>query len=182
MSENEMKRKSKFLSLVLRHEPQTAGVVLDEAGWVSVAELLEGCRRNRVAISRDELQVIVDTSDKKRFALSDDGLRIRANQGHSVEVDLKYDPAVPPEFLYHGTATRFADAIREHGLQKMNRHHVHLSLDRDTALKVGQRHGKPLILTVLSKQMHADGILFYVSANAVWLTETVQPKYLKFPE
>jgi len=182
MNEKEMTKKSKFLSLVLRHEPQAAGVMLDEAGWVAVAELLEGCRRNRIAISRDELQIIVDTSDKKRFALSADGLRIRANQGHSVEVDLKYDPAVPPEFLYHGTATRFADAIREHGLKKMNRHHVHLSLDRDTALKVGQRHGKPLILTVLSAQMHADGVLFYVSTNGVWLTEAVLPKYLKFTE
>lgn len=182
MNDKEKIKKSKFLSLVLRHEPQSAGVTLDEAGWVSVAELLEGCRRNGVAISREELQVLVDTSDKKRFALSDDGLRIRANQGHSVEVDLKYEPARPPEFLYHGTATRFAEAIRAGGLQKMNRHHVHLSLDYDTALKVGQRHGKPLILTVLSAQMHADGILFYVSANGVWLTDSVAPKYLKFPE
>jgi putative RNA 2'-phosphotransferase len=182
MNDKEKIKKSKFLSLVLRHEPQSAGVTLDEAGWVSVAELLEGCRRNGVAISREQLQVLVDTSDKKRFALSDDGLRIRANQGHSVEVDLKYEPARPSELLYHGTATRFAEAIRASGLQKMNRHHVHLSLDYDTALKVGQRHGKPLILTVLSAQMHADGHLFYVSANGVWLTDNVAAKYLKFPD
>ena len=174
------KNQSKFLSLVLRHEPQAAGLSLDKAGWVGVAELLAGCARVGVAISQEELREIVGTSDKQRFALSDDGLRIRANQGHSVEVELGYEPAAPPEVLYHGTADRFADSIRAQGLVKGNRHHVHLSERIDTASAVGQRHGKLLLLHVRSGDMHRAGISFYKTPNGVWLTDSVPTEFLVF--
>src|ERR1043165_5742022 len=113
MTDKETIRTSKFLSLILRHEPERVGLALGEAGWVSVEELLRAINRNGVALSLEELQQIVATSDKKRFAFSEDGLRIRASQGHSVEVDLQYEPQTPPELLYHGTATRFIPALRQ---------------------------------------------------------------------
>jgi putative RNA 2'-phosphotransferase len=179
MNDN-LTRKSKFLSLVLRHQPDKAGLSLDEAGWVAVSELLDGCRRAGHAITPDQLREIVRTSDKQRFALSDDGLRIRANQGHSVEVELGYEPAAPPEVLYHGTADRFADSIRAQGLVKGNRHHVHLSERIDTASAVGQRHGKLLLLHVRSGDMHRAGISFYKTPNGVWLTDSVPTEFLVF--
>jgi putative RNA 2'-phosphotransferase len=156
-------------------------VTLDSAGWVEVEKLLAGCAKNGVRISRTDLDELVRTSDKQRFALSGDGLRIRANQGHSVEVDLQYEPAVPPDMLFHGTATRFLDSIRVEGLKKMNRHHVHLSPDAKTAIAVGSRHGKVIVLSVLSGRMHAEGRLFYRSANGVWLTDEVPVAYLEIP-
>ena len=172
---------SKFLSLVLRHEPEAAGVTLDEAGWVDVDALITGCRANGVGVSRVELDEIVATSDKQRFALSPDGTRIRANQGHSLPVELGYEPAEPPEVLFHGTGERTLPAIRVGGLLKMSRHHVHLSREKDTAQKVGQRHGRPVVLTVRTGEMHRDGHAFFVSANGVWLTESVPVKYISFP-
>ena len=172
---------SKFLSLVLRHEPERIGITLDPAGWVAVAELLEGCRRAGQHITPDELREIVRTSDKQRFALSDDGDRIRASQGHSVEVELGYEPATPPEVLYHGTAEKYLDSIRRQGLVKGARHHVHLSERVETATAVGQRHGRLVLLEVRSGAMHRDGITFYRTTNGVWLTDSVPTRYLNFP-
>ena len=172
---------SKFLSLVLRHKPDEIGIALDEAGWVDVETLLSACAKHRFTITRQQLDNVVATSDKKRFAFSDDGTRIRANQGHSVEVELGYTPAQPPEILYHGTADRFLDSIRGQGLLKGKRHHVHLSLTRVTAAAVGTRHGRLVLLEVRSGDMHRAGILFYKTPNNVWLTETVPPEYLVYP-
>jgi putative RNA 2'-phosphotransferase len=182
MNDEERKKKSKFLSLVLRHEPQKIGVNLDTAGWVEVNDLLEGYRKHGKHLSFVELQELVATSDKKRFAFSPDGRRIRANQGHSVPVDLQLPPVEPPDFLFHGTATRFIEAIRQEGLLSMSRQHVHLSLDVDTAIKVGQRHGKPVILKVLALRMHESGLPFFRADNGVWLTERVAATFIIFPE
>ena len=175
------KRKSKFLSLVLRHEPERIGIRLDEAGWVAVDELLEGCRRAGQAMTRDELGEIVRTNEKQRFAFSEDGARIRANQGHSVEVELGYEPAEPPETLYHGTAERHLAGIRAHGLHKGARHHVHLSEALDTASAVGRRHGRLVLLEVRAGAMRRDGLVFFKTPNGVWLTDHVPPQYLVWP-
>lgn len=174
-------RLSKFLSLVLRHEPGKAGLALDSAGWVDVDELLRGCASAGHLISRSQLEEVARSSDKQRFAFSPDGLRIRANQGHSVEVRLDYARQTPPEILFHGTATRFLASIREQGLVKGARHHVHLSADVETAIKVGQRHGRPVVLQVRAGEMHRAGAEFFRSDNGVWLTERVQPEWLGFP-
>jgi uncharacterized protein (TIGR02452 family) len=172
---------SKFLSLVLRHEPARIGISLDSAGWTDVAALLAACAAHGVSLTRDELVQLVASSDKQRFALSDDGTRIRANQGHSVEVELELAPAMPPALLYHGTVDRFLDSIRAQGLIKGERHHVHLSADLATAQKVGGRRGKPVVLVVRAADMVAAGHTFFVSDNGVWLTETVPPAFLDFP-
>jgi putative RNA 2'-phosphotransferase len=176
------RQKSKFLSLVLRHEPQRAGVTLDAAGWVAVDELLEGCRRAGSPLTREELDEMVRTSDKQRFALSEDGLRIRANQGHSVEVDLGNEPATPPEELYHGTAANYLAPIRRDGLHKRERHHVHLSETLETATAVGRRHGKVVVLHVRAGDMHRRGLAFFKTPNGVWLTDHVGPEFLVVPE
>jgi putative RNA 2'-phosphotransferase len=172
-------RLSKFLSLVLRHEPEKIGLVLDENGWAAVDELLAGAAKAGVALTPESLRHVVETNDKKRFALSEDGRRIRASQGHSVEVDLDLPPTVPPEQLFHGTATRFLDPIRAEGLRPQSRRHVHLSPDEETAVKVGMRHGKPVVLRIAAGRMQREGHAFYLSANGVWLTETVPPEYLE---
>jgi putative RNA 2'-phosphotransferase len=172
-------RISKFLSLVLRHRPQKIGLSLDGAGWVPVADLLEACRRHGFILCLDELQAVVTQNDKARFSFSVDGGLIRANQGHSIPVQLGYEPAEPPEYLFHGTAARFLAAIREQGLVKRQRHHVHLSSDEATARQVGRRHGRPVILRVHSGAMHQDGHLFYLSENGVWLVEAVPQRYLE---
>ena len=182
MDEKRNVKISKFLSLVLRHEPGAAGISLDANGWVAVDALLNGCGKNRFAISIEELREVVATNSKKRFSFSDDGTMIRANQGHSVEVDLDYKPMVPPAQLFHGTATRFLESIRTHGLLKQQRHHVHLSAEIATAVNVGQRHGKPVVLTVKAAEMHAEGLTFYRSANGVWLTDAVAARFLIFPD
>jgi putative RNA 2'-phosphotransferase len=173
---------SRLLSLVLRHDPDKIGIELDSAGWVSVETLLAALARHGRPITRSGLDEVVATNDKKRFAFSDDGKRIRASQGHSVEVELGLEPVVPPEELYHGTATRFLETIRAEGLRPMSRQHVHLSGDVITATKVGVRHGKPVILIVAAGAMHRSGVKFYCSANGVWLTDAVEPQYLRFPE
>jgi putative RNA 2'-phosphotransferase len=172
--------KSKFLSLVLRHKPDTIGIVLDRSGWVSVEELLAKSADYGVRLSRKELEEIVETNDKKRFAFSEDKTRIRANQGHSVEVELELEAAEPPEQLFHGTVERFLGSIRTEGLKKMNRHHVHLSKDKETAEKVGDRRGEAIILTISSGDMFKDGYTFYLSENGVWLTDAVPVKYINF--
>lgn len=163
---------------MLRHKPETIGLTLDPAGWTSVEELLQACKQHGFPLSREELAAVVATNDKQRFAFSQDDRRIRANQGHSVEVELGYRPAEPPEFLYHGTVERFLPSIRAKGLLKGQRHHVHLSPDMATAAKVGARRGKPVILWIKSGQMYRDGYKLYQSANGVWLTEYVPATYL----
>lgn len=171
-------RVSKFLSLVLRHQPERVGIELDRAGWANVSDLLAACEAHGFPITLEELGAVVRENDKKRFALSEDGRRIRASQGHSVQIELGYAPLAPPPVLYHGTASRLLASIRERGLLKGKRHHVHLSADAATAAKVGARHGEPHVIEVKSGRMHADGYEFYRSDNGVWLTEHVPAKYL----
>lgn len=170
--------KSKFLSLVLRHKPEEIGLVLDQNGWASIDELIVLANARGTNLSRPLIESIVANSDKQRFAISVDGLKIRANQGHSAGIALGLAPQTPPERLYHGTATRFLESIRESGLHAGSRQHVHLSQDLATAEKVGSRHGKPVVLTVESGRMACDGHQFYLSDNGVWLTEAVPAKYL----
>ncbi|MEM1367106.1 MAG: RNA 2'-phosphotransferase [Cyanobacteria bacterium P01_H01_bin.15] len=172
-----MIRVSKLLSLVLRHKPEDIGIALDSQGWVSVPTLLNALAANGHAILPEELEQVVRENDKQRFTIRDG--RIRANQGHSVEVFLSLNAATPPDSLYHGTATRFLTSILQSGLQKMNRHHVHLSADKIMAQKVGTRHGKPVILKVDAVKMSQDGQLFFLSDNGVWLTDSVSPQYLQ---
>ncbi len=180
MDTNRQKRISKFLSLVLRHQPELIGIDLDAQGWTPVEDLIAKSQRHGMRFSEAELREVVADSDKQRFAFSEDGLMIRANQGHSVAVDLALEPVTPPTVLYHGTVAKFLDAIREMGLLKGKRHHVHLSPDESTATIVGSRRGKPVILTIESARMHANGILFYHSANGVWLTDHVPPEFIVF--
>ncbi len=174
-------RLSKFLSLVLRHRPGKIGITLDAQGWVPVDELLEACRQHGRPISREALEEVVATNDKQRFSFSPDGRHIRANQGHSVEVDLGLAPVEPPELLYHGTVAQFLDSIGQQGLLRGTRQHVHLSPDEATARRVGQRRGRPVVLVVEAGHMFRAGHAFYRSANGVWLTEAVPPEYLRFP-
>ncbi len=170
---------SKFLAKHLRHTPEALGLTLQSGGWVSVDHLLAASERAGFPISYDELIECVETNDKKRFAFDDTGDLIRANQGHSVEVDLQLEARQPPEVLYHGTVERFLPSILTDGLNKGKRHHVHLSSDLETARKVGARRGKPVLLRVHAGAMHRAGIPFFVSANGVWLTDTVPVRYLE---
>ncbi len=169
---------SKFLSWALRHRPDAIGITLDAAGWTDVEALLAAARAHGRPLTRELLERIVAESPKRRFALSEDGRRIRASQGHSVEVALGYAPAEPPEVLFHGTVARALPAIRAEGLQRMSRHHVHLSADEATARGVGGRRGAPVVLRVAAGRMRRDGFIFYRSANGVWLTERVPPEYV----
>ncbi|WP_020594901.1 RNA 2'-phosphotransferase [Spirosoma panaciterrae] len=178
LNDEEAQRVSKFLSLVLRHKPETLGITLNEQGWTDVDRLLTKLYHRGYQISRDQLKYIVETNNKKRFAFSLDESQIRANQGHSVEVDLGYVEKQPPALLYHGTAMRFIDSIKADGLRKMNRHHVHLSSDEQTAYMVGSRHGKPVVLTIKAGEMAMAGHVFYQSDNGVWLTDTVPTAYI----
>jgi putative RNA 2'-phosphotransferase len=175
-------RISKFLSLVLRHKPERIGIELDDAGWVPVRDLLESCAAHGMPISREELHTVVATNDKQRFAYSDDGKRIRANQGHSVEVELDHAPAEPQELLYHGTAANAVETIRREGLKKMRRHHVHLSENLETTMAVGARRGRPVLVTIRAGEMHRDGHVFFKTPNNVWLVDEVPAKYLEFPD
>jgi putative RNA 2'-phosphotransferase len=171
-------QRSKQLSYVLRHRPDSVGIALDAAGWVAIDVLLAALANHGTALERAELEAIVGGSDKQRFAISDDGLRIRAQQGHSVAVDLGHAEAAPPALLYHGTVARFLPSILEHGLRPGQRHHVHLSATAETALAVGQRRGEAVILTVRAAAMAAAGHAFFVTPNQVWLTAHVPPVYL----
>ncbi|SHE78923.1 RNA 2'-phosphotransferase [Dysgonomonas macrotermitis] len=178
MTEQDKKRIGKFLSLILRHDPQKIGIELDEQGWAKVSELIEKCKKHRYHFSREDLIEIVETNDKQRYSFNEKRSKIRANQGHSIDIDLALSPTEPPEYLYHGTATRFLSSIMEQGIVKGSRQHVHLSKNKETADKVGSRHGKPAILTIMSGKMYTDGILFYQSENGVWLTDYVDTKYI----
>ncbi len=172
---------SKYLSKHLRHQPERIGLTLMLGGWVRVDDLL-AAMRSRLPITRAELEQVVATNDKQRFAFDETGTLIRANQGHSVEVDLQLDPAEPPAVLYHGTGAQSVEAILEKGLLKMSRQHVHLSKDVATALKVGARHGRPVVFSVDCAAMRAAGHVFYVSENGVWLTDHVPPPFLRRSE
>jgi putative RNA 2'-phosphotransferase len=180
MTTKEIIKTSKFLSLILRHEPERVGLKLGDAGWVGVEELLKAVNGHGVALTLEQLKHIVATSDKKRFAFSEDGRRIRASQGHSVEVDLQYAPETPPELLYHGTATRFLEGIRRDGLLRMERHDVHLSAETKMTMQVGGRHGKPVLLIIRAGEMHRAGHEFRRSANGVWLVNQVPPEFIDF--
>ncbi len=173
------KKYSKFLSLVLRHNPEAAGIKLDEHGWAEVEELLAGIQGTGRQMDRAVLEEIVATDEKQRYSFNQDKTKIRANQGHSISVDLELKEQEPPEFLYHGTASRFAGMILAEGLKPMGRQYVHLSKDAETAVKVGKRHGKPVVLLVRSGAMCQAGMPFYLSENGVWLTEHVPAEYLE---
>lgn len=178
-TEKEITHISKFLSLVLRHRPEIIGIVLDENGWTAVPTLIERMQAAGTNIDLPLLKAVVATNNKKRFAFNEDETMIRANQGHSVEIDLAYEPKEPPSILYHGTGQQSIEVILKEGLHKRSRHHVHLSADADTAKAVGQRHGKPVVLQVAALQMHREGHVFYQSTNGVWLTEHVPAGYIQ---
>ncbi|MFM2062582.1 MAG: hypothetical protein RLZZ507_2252 [Cyanobacteriota bacterium] len=178
MSNSRLVKISKFLSKYLRHTPEEIGIKLAAGGWVAVDELLIACANYKFPITLEELKEVVANSDKKRFAFDSTLTLIRANQGHSTEVDLQLEPVVPNDVLYHGTGNKSVDAIMETGLSKMSRHHVHLSSDIDTATMVGARHGKPIIFAVDAGKMYEDGYIFYCSDNGVWLVDHVPPQYL----
>jgi putative RNA 2'-phosphotransferase len=173
---------SKFLSLVLRHRPEEIGLTLRNDGWVLVSELLAACANHGFKLTAETLEEVVRTNEKQRFSFSDDRLMIRANQGHSVNVDLGLQTLKAPPVLYHGTAERFILSIKEQGLIKGKRHHVHLSENREIAIEVGRRYGRPIVLTIASERMNKDGHLFFRSANGVWLTEHVPVNYITFPD
>jgi len=173
-------RTSKFLSLVLRHQPDSIGLALDANGWADIDTLIARAGAHGVALTRELIAEIAATSDKQRFALDTAGERIRANQGHSVEIDLGLQPTEPPAILFHGTAATTVSAIRIEGLKPGDRQHVHLSPDAATAIKVGQRHGRPVVLRVFAGKMWGQGSLFFRSANGVWLTFAVPPEFIEF--
>lgn len=174
-------RSSKFLSLILRHEPARVGITLDSSGWTDVDALLAALARHGHPLTREQLAELVASSDKQRFALSADGTRIRANQGHSVDVELGLSPATPPSFLFHGTVADALEGIAATGLEKRSRHHVHLSADLHTATKVGSRRGAPVLLTIRAAEMVAAGHVFFRSENGVWLTDRVPAEFIDFP-
>lgn len=178
----ELVKQSKFLSLILRHDPAVIGIELDDAGWVDVSTLLEAMKTHRPQITRERLFEIVETNDKRRFAFSEDRVRIRASQGHSIGVNLNLQPSQPPDSLFHGTAEKNLSSIRKNGLLRGQRDHVHLSADNETAQKVGARHGKPVVLRIASRQMAESDFIFYVSENGVWLTGYVPSTFIVFPD
>lgn len=167
----------RFLSLVLRHDPGAAGITLDEHGWADVEQLLAGVNRTGRKIDLPTLERIVRENNKQRYSFSGDRTKIRANQGHSVQVDVELKEAEPPKYLYHGTASRFLPSIRAEGIRRMSRQYVHLSGDFETAMAVGRRHGAPVVITIDAAAMARDGITFYRSENGVWLCEHVPVRY-----
>ena len=179
MSEKENTRISKFLSLVLRHKPDTIGIALDAHGWTDVEQLIKKMNEANMSIDMDMLRHVVVTNPKKRFAFNETSDRIRANQGHSVDVELEYKAQRPPAILYHGTGERSVGQIQKTGLLRLSRHHVHLSADIETARNVGQRHGTPVVFEVLAEQMFLDKFEFYLSDNGVWLTDHVPLNFLR---
>lgn len=169
---------SKYISLILRHKPEVIGITLDERGWAKVDELIAGVQKTH-PINREMLEEIVRTDAKQRYSFNEDGTLIRANQGHSIPVDVELPVAEPPEILWHGTGEKYVVSIDKTGLKPQSRLYVHLSGDVDTAITVGKRHGKPVIYKVLSGKMAGDGYTFYRSVNGVWLTKTVPVEYLE---
>ena len=179
MTKKEKETLSKFISLVLRHKPESAYVVMDANGWVNVKDLIAGIRKTGRDITMSDLEDIVDIDTKNRYSFDKHKSRIRANQGHSVKVDVELKKMEPPDVLYHGTAEKSLDSIYKNGIKPMSRLYVHLSKDYDTAMKFGSRHGKPVIILIDSKQMKNDGVEFYLSENGVWLTSFIDKKYFK---
>ena len=179
MDKTEIKTQSKFLSYLLRHEPDSLRLAMDAHGWVSIDQIIENSAASAAPITRAQIQEIVRSSAKQRFAISADGVKIRANQGHSVPVDLDLSPCLPPDELYHGTAEKNLLLIQATGLSRQSRHHVHLSSDPKTARQVGMRHGKPIVFTIQASAMQAHGHLFYLTENGVWLSDCVPPEYLQ---
>ncbi len=179
ISDKQLTNISKFLSLVLRHQPEKIGIQLDQNGWTDVKDLIEKANNSGVNFDRETLNHIVETNAKKRFAFNDTFDKIRASQGHSVEIELGYTNQKPPKILYHGTGEKSVQSIIDTGLEKRNRQYVHLSSDIESAIKVGQRQGKPFVFKVLAEQMYNDNFQFFISDNGVWLTDNVPTKYLK---
>jgi putative RNA 2'-phosphotransferase len=179
LNEKRRIRISKFLSLMLRHQPQHFGIRLDEEGWAGLEEVIEACRQNRIPVDKRDILTVVRLCDKQRFAVSADGTKIRANYGHSVKVKPTGDPMSPPEFLLHGTAGRFLPSILKEGLRRQKRQFVHLSTSPEIALQVGNRYGKPVLLKIAAREMERAGHVFYrASDGRIWLTDHVPPKYL----
>ncbi|POP43425.1 RNA 2'-phosphotransferase [Superficieibacter electus] len=177
--EKQITEASKFLSFVLRHQPEAIGLMLDAEGWANVDELIDRAARDGRVLTYELIATVVKTSDKKRFTLSEDGQYIRAAQGHSTpQVAIRYAEKMPPEFLYHGTASRFLESINTQGLVPGSRHYVHLSADVETARAVGRRHGKPVVITVKAMEMYQRGITFYQAENGVWLVAEVGRAFL----
>lgn len=177
-SNKKMRDTSQFISLVLRHKPEAAGITLDEHGWADVEALISGACENGVPLDKETLDEIVRTDNKQRYSFNEDGTLIRANQGHSIPVDVELEEKMPPDVLYHGTGEKYVSSIEKQGLIPKSRLYVHLSSDVDTAKKVGSRHGKPVIYTVDCRKMSEDGYRFFLSANGVWLTKSVPTEYL----
>ena len=181
MNDKDIKRISKKMSLALRHKPEALDLKLDEQGWSTVDALLQGFHNKGIPLTLQTLQKVVADNNKKRFTFNDDGTMIRANQGHSINIDLGMEPTTPPPTLFHGTATRFLDSIKATGLEKRSRQHVHLSANKETASQVGKRHGKLVILVVRSEEMHQQGFEFFISKNGVWLTDHIPAEFIDFP-
>ncbi|HAA10479.1 MAG TPA: RNA 2'-phosphotransferase [Cytophagales bacterium] len=182
MTPEEQKRISKKLSYLLRHHPEAVGLTVDKQGWARIDELLGCLAQDQFPVSREQLDIVVTENPKQRFLISPDGMAIRASQGHSIPVELGLLAVMPPQKLFHGTATKNVESIQNQGLIKGSRNHVHLSVDHTTAKSVGQRHGKPVILTVKALEMHQAGFEFFISDNGVWLTDHVPVDYLGFPQ
>ena len=179
MNNSRLVKISKYLSRHLRHTPERLGIELSPGGWVAVDRLLAASSDRNFPIQLAELKEVVAKNDKQRFSFDSTGTLIRANQGHSITVDLQLEPAVPPDVLYHGTGKGAVESILKSGICKMSRHHVHLSANIETAQKVGARHGLPVVFTIAAEAMHDRGYTFYCSENGVWLVECVPPEYLK---
>lgn len=179
---NRLVRTSKFLSYVLRHNPDALGLDLDPGGWATVRDLLQRAYKQGRALDRELLKRVIAHGDKQRFSLSDDGSKIRANYGHSIDVDLDLTPTPPPQTLYHGTARRALSAIQSEGLIPQSRQYVHLSSTSEEARAVGRRHGQPVVLRVEAAQMHEEEYTLYQSTEAVWLTQHVPPRFLQIPD
>ena len=176
---NDLVKMGKYLSLILRHKPELINLKIDEHGWVEVDQLLKGINDRGRYISKEMLDIIVNTNNKKRYQYNDDQTKIRANQGHSIKVDVELQEKVPPDILYHGTAQKYLDKIKKSGIRKMNRLYVHLSKDIQTAINVGKRHGQPIVLVIDTKKMLRDGYKFYYSYNGVWLCDDIAYSYIE---
>lgn len=175
----QLDKMGRFISFILRHHPETIGISLDEYGWANVDELLSGINNSGRTVDMELLEEIVRTDQKQRYSFNEDKTLIRANQGHSISVDVELEEMQPPQVLYHGTASRFLDAIMQEGLKPMSRLYVHLSKDIETAKVVGARHGAPIILKINTSQMQEDGMKFYLSKNGIWLTKNIPTKYIE---
>lgn len=176
---NDLVKMGKYISLILRHKPELINLKIDEHGWANVDDLLKGINNSGRYISKEILDIIVNTNNKKRYQYNNDHTKIRANQGHSIKVDVELQEKVPPNILYHGTAQKYLDKIRESGIRKMNRLYVHLSKDIETAINVGKRHGQPIVLVINTEAMIKDGFKFYYSNNGVWLCDDIDYSYVK---